>query len=161
MEGFVLSAAQQCDPSAEPEVGGLIPGTLLRPADVLTTALGHATTALDIGICSPDAQHAGVDCADTMYLRKLAYYQPHLAALERQNIDYLPIIWSSYGRPHPRAASVLRTLANRIARRRGTACAGAIYSHLHASITTEIWRRVARQVMTCRPGDATWWERTN
>ena len=128
------------------------------PADVLTTALGHATTALDIGICSPDAQNAGVDCTDTMYLRKMAYYSPHLATLERQNIEYLPIIWSTYGRPHPRTASVLRTLSNRIARRRGTSSASAVYSHLHASISTEIWRRVARQVMAYWPGDAEWWD---
>ena len=130
---------------------------MLRPADVLTTALGHASTALDIGICSPDAQNAGADCADTMYLRKMAYYQPHFAALERQNIEYMPITWSCYGRPHARTTSALRTLSTRIARRRGTASASAIYTQLHASITTEIWRRVARQVASCWPGDGDWW----
>ena len=31
---LVLQAAQQCDPGAEAEVAGLIPGTALRPADV-------------------------------------------------------------------------------------------------------------------------------
>ena len=156
VEGLVLRATLQCDPSAESEVGGLIPGTALRPADVLTTALGHVTTALDIGICSPDAQNAGRDCVDTMFQRKVAYYGPHLAALERQNIEYLPLIWSSYGRPHARTVSVLRTLSNRIARRRGTACSGEVFRHLSASISVEIQRRVARQVMSCWPGDSRW-----
>ena len=150
VEGLILSAAQKCDPSAEPEVTGLIPGTALRPADVFTTAL-------DVGICSPDAQHAGNDCVQSMFQRKLHVYQPHFGALERQNITYLPLIWSSYGRPHARTVAVLRTLSNRIARRRGTACAD-VYRHLRASISGEIWRRVARQVMTCWPGDAGWWE---
>ena len=157
VEGMVLSAAQQCDPSAEHEVAGLIPGTRLRPADVLTTALGHATTALDVGICSPDAQHAGADCVQAMFQRKLDYYGPHLGVLERQNIEYLPLIWSSYGRPHARTVAVLRTLSNRIARRRGTACSSDVLHHLTASITVEIWRRVASQVISCWPGDGRWW----
>ena len=154
----VLNAALQCDPSAESETAGLIPGTRLRPADVLTTALGNATTALDVGITSPDAIHAGLDCAETMYQRKIAYYGPHVAALERANIDYLPLIWSSYGRPHARAIATLRTLSKRIARRRGAACADAVFKHLHASITTEIWRRAARQVISCWPGNVDWAE---
>ena len=35
------AAVLRCDPSAETETSGLIPGTELRPADVLTTALGN------------------------------------------------------------------------------------------------------------------------
>jgi hypothetical protein len=157
VEGMILGAAQQCDPSAEHEVMGLIPGTRLRPADVLTTALGHAATALDIGICSPDAQHAGADCVVSMFQRKMEHYGPHLGALERQNIEYLPLIWSSYGRPHARTTAVLRTLSNRIARRRGTACSADVLHHLTASISVEIWRRAARQVISCWPGDGRWW----
>ena len=136
---------------------GLIPGTRLRPADVLTTALGHAATALDIGICSPDAQHAGADCVVSMFQRKMEHYGPHLGALGRQNIEYLPLIWSSYGRPHARTTAVLRTLSNRIARRRGTACSADVLHHLAASISVEIWRRAARQVISCWPGDGRWW----
>ena len=137
---------------------GFIRGTQLRPADVLTTALGNGTTALDFGICSPDAIHAGIDCTETMYQAKLAHYGPHLAELDRANIEYVPMIWSSYGRPHARVISVLRTLSKRISRRRGAACSETVFKHLHASITTEIWRRAARQVISCWPGDADWAE---
>ena len=52
----------------------------------------YATTALDIGIGSPDAQQAGADCVLTVLQRKMEYYGPHLGALERQNIEYLPLI---------------------------------------------------------------------
>ena len=43
------------DPGAELEAPGLILGTLLRPADVLTGAFGPGKLALDIGIASPVA----------------------------------------------------------------------------------------------------------
>ena len=35
------------------------PSTELRPADILTSALGTALTALDVSMCSPHAQGAG------------------------------------------------------------------------------------------------------
>ena len=44
---LVHAAAQSCDCTAEMEVPGLIPGTDLRPADVLTSALGNSYTAHD------------------------------------------------------------------------------------------------------------------
>ena len=61
---------------AEMEVPGLIPGTDLRPADVLTSALGNSYTALDISICSPHAQQAGADCTQTRQEAKLAHNGP-------------------------------------------------------------------------------------
>ena len=68
-----------------------------------------------------------------------------------------PFVWSSYGRPHPRTTAILRTLTNRIARKRGTACASDVYRHLRASMSVEIWRRVARQVISCWRGNGGWW----
>eukprot|EP00973_Karenia_brevis_P028436 3918763-Karenia_brevis.AAC.2 len=130
----VYEPARQCDPSAELEAPGLIPGTRLRPADVLTGALGHGLTALDIGIASPDASHAGDDCTATMYANKLATYAPYSDVLDRQNITYQPLIWSAYGRPHPRTTAVLRTLATRLARRRGCSDAEWRFRRLRAAI---------------------------
>ena len=49
------AAVQSADHTAEMEVPAFIPGTDLRPADVLTSALGNAYTALDILVCSPHA----------------------------------------------------------------------------------------------------------
>ena len=55
------AAHATCCAVGEVEVPGLLPGTDLRPADVLTSALGNSYTALDISICSPHAQQAGAD----------------------------------------------------------------------------------------------------
>ena len=111
----VTAAAQFCDCTADMEVPGLTPGTDLRPADVLTSALGNSYTALDISICSPHAQQAGADCTQTA---KLAYYGPHLPSLLPQNTSYTPIVWSACGRPHRDTLTVLRSLSKSIARKR-------------------------------------------
>ena len=133
------------------EVPGFIPGTDLRPADILTSALGNAYTALDVSICSPHASEAGVDCNQSRVQAKLEHYGPHLATLLRQNISYSPIVWSAYGRPHPDTLAVLRSLSKSIARKRNIASAEVVFHRLHSSITLEIWRRTARQVRACWP----------
>ena len=82
VEGMPLNIAQQCDPSADSLVKCLIPGTRLRPAVVLATDLGHATTFLDSGICFPDARQAGADCVLSMLRRTMEYRGPHFQALD-------------------------------------------------------------------------------
>ena len=99
----------------------LIPGTDLRPADILTSALGNAYTALDVSICSPHASEAGADCTQSRVQAKHQYYGPHLDSLLRQNISYCPVVWSAYGRPHPDTLAVLRSLSKSIARKRNVA----------------------------------------
>ena len=148
----VFDVAAQCDPNSEHEAQGLIPGTLLRPADVLTGALGVGLTALDIGISSPDATNAGDDCCAAMYAHKVDTYAPHAAALDRQNITYEPMVWSAYGRPHPHTTTILRTLATRLARRRGCSDAEWRYKRLRATMGVEVWRRGAKMVRSCWPG---------
>ena len=88
VSSLIHAAAQQCDHNSEMEVPGLIPGTDLRPADILTSALGNAYTALDVSICSPHASEAGVDCTQSRVQAKLEHYGPHLATLLRQNISF-------------------------------------------------------------------------
>ena len=148
----IFGMATQVDPAAEMEAPGLIPGTLLRPADVLTGALGVGLTAIDIGIASPDAQHAGDDCLEAMYTRKVSHYEDHREALDRQNITYEPMLFSCYGRPHARATTLLCTLAKRIARRRGCSAGEWDYKRLRAAVGVEIWRRAAAMVQACWPG---------
>ena len=88
VSSLLHAAAQQCDHTAEMEVPGLIPGTDLRPADILTSAVGNAYTALDVSICSPHASEAGADCTQSKVQAKLLHYGPHLDSLLRQNISY-------------------------------------------------------------------------
>ena len=107
------AAASACDPSAEIEPSGLITShPLLRPADVLTSAalLGRLA-ALDVGVASPHAVGAGVDCTVTMVQTKRENYAVYAGELSRAGIEYAPFVWSCYGRPHPDAARTLVTLA--------------------------------------------------
>jgi len=146
-------AACGADPTAELEPLGLIPGhPTLRPADVFTSAaVPGRLSALDVGICSPDATAAGHDCTESMRLRKLGDYGSHLGTLERQNIEYRPMVWSAYGRPHPAATQALRAICRRTARRRGLAKGDSLYRQTHAAITVEICRRAALMVAACWP----------
>ena len=75
---LVHADAHSCDCTAEMEVPGLIPGAVLRPADVFTSAFGNSYTALDISICSPHAQQAGPDCTQTRHEAKHAHNGPYL-----------------------------------------------------------------------------------
>jgi hypothetical protein len=146
---IVLDLAASCDPTTELEAPGLIPNTRLRPADVLTGALGVGRHALDIGICSPDAHDAGNDCVETMFRSKSAYYEPYRESLDRQNITYTPLIWSAFGRPHAQTSSVLRTLCKRLTRRRGDKGDEWRYTRLRTAISVELMRRAAACVRSC------------
>ena len=77
-----------------------MPGTELRPTDVLASALGNALTALDVSICFPHAQEAGLDCTQSKVDRKLAHYGPHCPPFPTQNIDHVPVVWSACNRLH-------------------------------------------------------------
>jgi len=145
--------ARSADPTAEEEPLGLIPShPTLRPADVFTSAAHPGRlSALDVGVTSPEAIGAGSDCTESMRLRKLGDYGSHLAALERQNILYQPIVWSAYGRPNAATTAVLQAMARQAARRRGLASAKVLQRRAEAAISVEIWRRAARMVFSCWP----------
>jgi hypothetical protein len=139
------------DPTMEVEPAGLIPGTSLRPADILTGALGHGLVAIDIDIASPDAQGADENFLQVMLTRKVNKYEAHRSKLERQNIEYRSLPFSCYGRPHASTIATLRTLTQRIAWRRGCSAGEWRYRRLRSKIVTQIWARAARMVRSCWP----------
>ena len=150
---LVHAAAQSCDCTAGMEVLGLIPGTDLRPADVLTSALGNSHTALrHLGLL-PARSSLLVPTArvQTRHESKLAHYGPHLPSFLRQNISHTPIVWSACGRPHRDTLTVLRPPSKSIARKRDFVSAEVVYQKLHASITLEIWKRSAQQIRASWP----------
>ena len=89
---LIHAAAQSRDHTAAMEVPGLVPGTDLRPADVLTSALGIAYTALGISICSPDCTHPSP-------VAKLDFYGHIFPPSSVKTSPTLPIVWSACGRP--------------------------------------------------------------
>ena len=59
----VHMVASLADPESVPEPVNLIPSRpLLRPADILTSAVSGSLVALDVGVCSPEASGSGSDC---------------------------------------------------------------------------------------------------
>eukprot|EP00973_Karenia_brevis_P063208 8788043-Karenia_brevis.AAC.1 len=85
--------------------------------------------------------------------RKMQKYEPHQGVLDRQNIMYRPLPFSCYGRLHPDTTATLRTLARRIARRRGCSAGEWRFRRLRAKLVTQIWARAARMVRSCWPDD--------
>ena len=149
----VFDLARLADSTAEKEVLGLLeaaPG--LRPADVLTSAASPGwTSALDIGIASPGARHAGVDCTESMRVRKRGVYSRHLGALEAEGVQYRPLVWSCWGREHPDTTAVLTQLARQAARRRGLLCHWPLLRRVRARVGAALARRAAAMLRACLP----------
>ena len=111
----VLGLALQADPAAEAEPAGLIPERPgLRPADVLCAATTRGQmSALDVGVTMPSPADGAADATERYKQLKLNKYRRFLETMRAQGIAYVPIIWSSWGRPNPDAARVLKGLAAR------------------------------------------------
>ena len=149
--GFSVS-----DPGAALEVAGLVPSApTLRPADILTVA-AHETSlvAVDVGVTAPHRLNAGLDCTETMKQEKLRKYELHLPELQQQGIFYKPATFSTFGRRHPDTTKMMTLAARRAARYRGMSDHRNLLNRWFRSIAAEVWRRAAKMVRACLPGDA-------
>ena len=86
-----------------------------------------------------------------MVSSKRSNYAAHEDELRAEGIQYLPVVWRAYGRPHPDASRVLLTLARGAARRRGEASFRGLAWRWACKITAAIWRRDAYIVLACWP----------
>ena len=86
-----------------------------------------------------------------MLERKLRKYEPYQAVLDRQNITYQPMSFSCYGRLHPDTTAILRTLAKRVARRRGCSAGEWRFRRMWSKLVLQIWARAGRMVRACWP----------
>ena len=151
------SSLAAADPGTVVEPLGLVPSKPdLRPADVLSRAgREQGLVAGDIGIASPEAGGAGLDCVEAMRLDKLAHYGDAVCAeLQDQGIAYTPLIISAYGRRSRVLSELLRAAALRAARTRDGVSGALLLRRWHKAIATEIWRRVAAMVRRCLPHPA-------
>ena len=72
-----------------------------------------------MGLASPEASGAGLDCVESMRNRKLEHdCESVLAELDEQNVQYTPLILSCYGRRSTVLTSLLRAAAEQAARTR-------------------------------------------
>ena len=149
----LLGLASLGDGASATEVRGLI-GTApsLRPADLLTTAAFGRLTALDVGIANPAARTAGADACVAMVSKKLSDYAPYLEELREDGVEYRPVVWTCWGRPHVDATSAIRSMAASAARRQGAVCAHDVERRTQAAVGVQLWKRMARMVAACRPG---------
>ena len=108
---------------------------------------------MDVGICSPAAAGAGSDCVEAMRQRKAARMQPYDLELEQAGVQYKPITFSCFRRPHPDARLLLKSFGAKLARRKGTE-AHVEERRLAAYVGVEIWRRAAKMVRQCMPHTA-------
>ena len=79
--------------------------------------------------------------------------QPFSSELERGGIEYRPIVFSCFGRPHADAKQLIRSMAKRLARRRSSEAA-VEERRLAGRLGLQIWRRAARMVRRCLPASA-------
>ena len=148
---LIHAVAKQADPAAETEVLGILqaaPG--LRPADILTNAASEGLlTALDVGVASPDAVHAGDDCLEAMRARKARGYARFEREFDAQGMAYRPITFSCWGREHPDTTVVLESIARRAARRCGISGWRTLLRRLRGDIGAALARRAAAMLRTC------------
>ena len=143
VKDVVLDLAIKADPAAESEPVFLIssrPG--LCPADIPSAGAVQGTlVALDVGVTAPSLADGNTDCTAHYRQAKLDKYRRYLPELEAQGVQYRPIIWSSWGRPHPDSTASLKALAARAARRRGLTSGRDIHKQTAAKVGLAIQRR--------------------
>ena len=149
----VLHLVHLADPSAHTEAEELIPDApALRPADIFTSAaFPGSQAALDIGVCSPDASGAGLDCCEVMWEKKRDHYAAHLDGMARRGQRYVPLVFSCYGRAHPDTEDSLELIARQAARRMGMADHAPLLRRTRAAVGVALCRRAAAMVRACLP----------
>ena len=147
----ILDLVSISDPSACREAPELVASfPTLRPADILTnTALPGGRTALDIGVATPGTTTAGSDCCDSMWSEKFHHYRLALPEMAAHGIQYMPMIFSCYGRVHLEAVGVLKNLARRAARSIGCKDWQSLLNRTRASIGVILVRRSVAMVRAC------------
>ena len=132
----LFATAQAAGLSPQKEVRGLLPGTDLRPADVLIPRwTAGRDTALDVSIIHPFQQ---ATCAreanDPGFSLRFAYDNKMRGTAElcrQQGIEFLPIIANSVGGWHNEALNQFKKLGSALSRNTGTdesVCIGQVIS---------------------------------
>ena len=113
IRNVVFHVTRMADTTAERDVSGLrdtAPGR--RPADIFASAvIPSLFSPVGIGVAAPHAIHAGEDCCETMRLRKIYNYHEYLLDFRLQGINYIPLVWSWWGRGHEETTKILRQFA--------------------------------------------------
>ena len=147
----LLQCLREVDPGAETEVPGLAPSDPgLRPADLLTRATTRVgEMAIDVSVTSPHALYNGTNPQHDARQRKINRYKHIQAELRAEGITYTPLVWSTYGAPHPEVVQALQVAADKAARHPRVGEPRAALKRWQGAIAVEIWRRAARMTQRC------------
>ena len=127
----------------------------LRPADILTSALGQRLHCLGCLHLLPRTLARLVLTAHCPGFRPNSSTMGPTSTLSFVKTSLTAqLSGAPTGDLTPDTLAVLRSLSKSIARKRNVASAEVVFHRLHSSITLEIWRRTARQVRACWPTTA-------
>jgi hypothetical protein len=154
LEDLLLETARRADITAEKEPPDLIPGTQLKPADVLLRGVEGTPLAVDVTIVDTlqartlraAAAHAG-EAARQKEAAKVAKYRSDLS---RNNIRFTAFAIESFGYIGAGARSVLDLLATRISRREDEPLS-TIKHFLFYSFGTLVRQSVAQRILARIP----------
>ena len=107
--------------------------------------------AFDVGIANPQAQTAGADPCASMVASKLERYAAILPELEADGVEYRPVVWSCWGRPHLGASAAVRSMAQAAARRHGAVGPRDLERRARQAVGVQLWKRAAQMAKACRP----------
>lgn len=73
-----------------------------------------------------------------------------LQELSAEKIQYVPVVFSCYGRPHRLPKHAFACMADRAARRRGFADGSRLLLEAMSAVGVQIWHRAASMLWACR-----------
>jgi hypothetical protein len=144
---LLLSVARLADVTADNEPPDLIPGTELRPADVLLSGLEGTPRAVDVTLVDTLQARTLPAAARQKEAAKVAKYR---SLLSRNNIRFTAFAIESFGYIGAGARSVLDALATRIARRDDLPLS-QVKHFLFYSFGTVVRQSIAQRVLARLP----------
>ena len=86
-----------------------------------------------------------------MWQRKTERYAEFLDEMALQNLRYVPVVMSSYGRLHHEAETVLERIALQAGRRQGVSSYRALLRQIRASLGVAVVTRAVAMARACLP----------
>ena len=152
----LMGLASISDPGAVTEAPGLVlSNPYIRPADVLTTAAFGRPTAPDVVVSCPHAGGAGPDAAAKALISKFGHYGKEvIEEMREEGVEFQPMSWTCWGRPHAQAKAAVGSMADAAARPSEDADADQLRRRAATAISIQLWKRAARMLAFCLPQPA-------
>ncbi|CAK0836831.1 unnamed protein product [Prorocentrum cordatum] len=111
----------------------------------------EALTSPVPSVACPDSAGSFSDACAAMHATKLRRYAAVVPELADEGVEYRPLIWSCWGRPHGDASAAIHSMAAAASRRRGVAALEVLARRAKTLAGIQLWRRAAAMVAACVP----------